>query len=78
MSKTIIGCNGKRVSKKELKKRLKKFKKEGFDFLILCGCTKKDIRKFTKGKADLPDFKDVDEFENLTKDALGRELFDIL
>lgn len=78
MSKKIEGCNGKRISKKELKKWMKKFKKQGLDFLILCGCTKKDVRKFRKGKADLPDFKDVDEFEALIRDALGNELFDIL
>ena len=77
MSK-IIGCNEKKIKKKELKKYLKKFKKFGFEFLDLCGCTKSDIRRFAEGEADLPDFQDVDEFEELLRGILGNDLFEKL
>lgn len=75
MSKTIIGCNGKKINKKKLKKFLKKSKKECIKFLKLCGMSKTDIRiAMQTGKA--PDFQDVEEFELLAKKILGPELCD--
>lgn len=72
MSK-IIGCNGKRVNKKKLKKFLKKSKKKCIKFLKLCGMSKTEIR-IAMQTGEAPDFQDVEELELLAKKVLGPEV----
>ena len=75
MSKKIIGCNGKKISRKKMKKFLKKSKKDIFRFFRLCGMSKTDIRvAMLTGEA--PDFVDTEKLEELAKEVLGAELCD--
>ena len=73
MSKKIEGCNGKKVSRKKLKKWCKKMKKETKKFLKLCGMSKKDIR-IAMQTGEAPDFKDIDELEFVAVEAIGPAL----
>lgn len=77
MSKKIVGCNGKKVSKKKLKKWCKKMNKETKKFLKLCGMSKKDIR-IAMQTGEAPDFKDVDELEFIAVKSFGPEFCEMV
>ena len=60
-------CNGKKISKKKLKKRFKRINKELFAFCTDMGLTKKDLKRLLKGK-DIPEPIDAEEIEEAFKE----------
>lgn len=60
-------CNGKKISKKKLKKRFKRMNKEICAFCADMGLTKKDLKRLLKGK-DIPEPIDAEEILELFKE----------
>lgn len=77
MSKKIVGCNGKKVSRKKLKKWCKKMNKDTKKFLKLCGMSKKEIR-IAMQTGEAPDFKDTDELEFIAVKTFGPEFCEMV
>ena len=77
MNKKIVGCNGKKVSRKKLKKWCKKMNKETKKFPKLCGMSKKDIH-IAMQTGEAPDFKDIDELEFIAVKSFGPELCEMI
>lgn len=61
MSKKLEMCNGKKITRKKLKKRLKKIRKEVMATAKAIGLTKKDLRRMKAGK-DVKPPKDEEAF----------------
>jgi benzoyl-CoA reductase/2-hydroxyglutaryl-CoA dehydratase subunit BcrC/BadD/HgdB len=61
MSKKIELCNGKKLSKKKLRKHFKKIRKEVMSTAKAIGLSKKDIRRIKKGRNVRPP-KDEEAF----------------
>ena len=61
-------CNGKKISKKKLKKHFKRMNREIFAFCADMGLTKKDLKRLQKGKG-LPEPIDAEEIAELFEET---------